>query len=162
LIGVPYSYSDGRGSEGVSEFVSATDGAIGYIEYAYAKRDNLASALVQNLDGEFVVPSNQSFKSTVANANWSDTSAPNMPLINLPGKESWPISGATYVLMSRNQPSREVASMMLRFFDWAYGDGAALADNLDYVPIPGRIVRSVETTWSEIRARDGWIDWSPN
>ena len=149
-IGYPYG-GDGKGNERVSGFVEATEGAIGYVAYSYVKQRNLAYAVVQNHDGEFVAPSIETIKSAVANANWYDAFAFYRPLTNLPGKQSWPICGAAYVVMSRSQLRQDVAGNLLRFFDWAYRNGGAPAEQLAYAPVPREVVDVLEAIWTNIK-----------
>jgi phosphate transport system substrate-binding protein len=157
-IGYPYG-GDGKGNERVSGFVEATEGAVGYVAYAYVKQRNLAYAVVQNHDGEFVAPGIQSIKSAVANANWYNAFAFYRPLTNLPGKQSWPICGATYVVMSRSQLRQDVAPNVLRFFDWAYHNGGAPAEQLAYAPVPQEVVDAIEAIWTNIKTADGEPQW---
>jgi phosphate transport system substrate-binding protein len=149
-----------KGSEGVAAFTASTNGAIGYIEYAYAKRNKLAFALVKNHAGVFVTPSSQSFRSAAANADWTKAVGFYMLLADQQGPESWPISGSTFVLVQKNQQKPGVAGDILKFFDWAYRNGSALADELDYVPITPNVIRVVEAAWAEIKEPDGKPAWS--
>ena len=157
-IGYPYG-GDGKGNERVSRFVEATEGAIGYVAYPYVKQRNLAYAVVQNHDGEFVAPSIETIKSAVANANWYNAFAFYRPLTNLPGRQSWPICGATYVVVSRSQLRPEVAANLLRFFDWAYRNGGASAEQLAYAPVPREVVDVLEAIWTNIKTADGEPQW---
>src|SRR6185503_12393976 len=124
----------GKGNEGVAGFTARTKGAIGYVEHSYAVRSELAYVLLKNREEEFVAPSRQSFRSAVANADW--TGAPAFPalLADQAGKQTWPITGATFALIYRQQQQRLTAIEMLKFFDWSYRNGAKLADELQYVP----------------------------
>jgi phosphate transport system substrate-binding protein len=159
LVEVLSSIGD-KGNGLVAAFIAARTGAIGYVEYAYAKQRKLAYVLMQNHDGAFVAPSNQSFRSAITGVEWSGSRALQTLLTDQPGKESWPITGSTFVLVYRNQRSSEEAVEMLKFFDWVYRDGTALANDLDYAPIPQNVVQLVENTWVDIRARDGRPVWS--
>jgi phosphate transport system substrate-binding protein len=145
----------GKGSEGVAAFIASTSGAIGCIEYAYAKLNNLAFVLLQNHDGAFVAPGSQSFQSAAAHADWASAPAFYVLLADQPGLQSWPISGSTFVLIYRSQSKPGVARELLKFFDWAYHDGAKLAESLDYVPMPQAVVQLVESAWTAIREPDG-------
>jgi phosphate transport system substrate-binding protein len=138
----------GKGSEGVAAFIASTGGAIGYIEYAYAKLNNLAFVLLQNRDGAFVPPGSQSFQSAAAHADWASETAFYVLLANQPGSQSWPISGSTFVLVYKTQSKPGVARELMKFFDWAYHDGAKLAEDLDYVPMPQSVVQLVESAWT--------------
>jgi phosphate transport system substrate-binding protein len=150
----------GKGSDGVAAFTAQTQGAIGYVEYAYAKHNKLAYALVKNHAGVFVTPNSASFRSAAANADWTKAVGFYMLLADQQGPESWPISGSTFVLIQKNQQKPDVARDMLKFFDWAYRNGATLADELDYVPITPNVVQVVEATWAEIKEPDGKPAWS--
>jgi phosphate transport system substrate-binding protein len=151
----------GNGNEGVAAFTASIKGAIGYVEYAYVKRLNLAYALVMNLDGNFVTPNRQSFRSAAANADWTKAPAFYILLTGEPGPESWPITGSTFILVHKQQQDPTVAKGMLRFFDWAYRNGTEIADKLDYVAMPPAVVELVERTWTDIKLPDGTAAWTP-
>ena len=148
----------GKGNEGVSAFMQRIPGAIGYVEYAYAKQNNLASVLMQNADGNFVPPTAEAFKSSAAGAKWG--SGFYEILTNQPGKDTWPISGATFILMQKEQAKPQNAAQVLKFFDWAYKDGDKMADQLDYVPLPDSVVSLVRKQFGEIKDTGGKAVWS--
>jgi phosphate transport system substrate-binding protein len=150
----------GKGNEGVSAMASRTVGAIGYVEYAYAKQNKLTYALLRNRDGEFVSPASAAFRAAAANADWSKTQDFYLLLTNQPGKESWPITGATFILLHKHQSKPEVAREVINFFDWAYLNGGKLADDLDYVPMPENVVKLVEQNWQQIKGPDGKAVWT--
>ena len=150
----------GKGNEGVSAMASRTAGAIGYVEYAYAKQNKLTYALLRNRDGEFVSPASAAFRAAAANADWSKTQDFYLLLTNQPGKESWPITGATFILLHKQQSKPEVAREVINFFDWAYLNGGKLADDLDYVPMPENVVKLVEQSWQQIKSPDGKPVWT--
>ena len=150
----------GKGNEGVSAMASRTVGAIGYVEYAYAKQNKLTYALLRNKDGEFVSPAGSAFGAAAANADWSKTQDFYLLLTNQPGKESWPITGATFILLHKQQTRPEVAREVINFFDWAYLNGGKLADDLDYVPMPENVVKLVEQSWQQIKGPDGKAVWT--
>jgi len=150
----------GKGNEGVSAMASRTVGAIGYVEYAYAKQNKLTYALLRNKDGEFVSPGSASFRAAAANADWSKTQDFYLLLTNQPGKDSWPITGATFILLHKQQSKSEVAREVINFFDWAYLNGGKLADDLDYVPMPENVVKLVEQSWKQIKGPDGKAVWT--
>jgi len=137
----------GKGNEGVASYVQRIEGAIGYVEYAYAKQNRMAVALVKNREGEFVAPSAKTFQAAAAGADWK--AAPGMYLIltDAPGKGAWPVAGATFILMHKVQEKPENAREVLKFFSWAYDKGDALAEQLDYVPMPDPVVKVIQSRW---------------
>jgi phosphate transport system substrate-binding protein len=150
----------GKGNEGIAGFTARTKGAIGYVEHAYAIRSKLAYVSLKNRDGEFVTPSRQAFQSAVANANWTAAPAFRALLVDQPGKETWPITGATFALIYKQQQRRLTALEMLRFFDWSYRTGAKLADELEYVSIPNDVVQMIESAWAEVTDAQGQPAWT--
>ena len=149
----------GKGNDGVAGFTARTKGAIGYVEHAYAIRSNLAYVSLKNRDGEFVAPSRQAFQSAVANANWAAAPALHASLVQQAGKQTWPITGATFALIYKQQQRRLTAIEMLRFFDWSYRTGAKLADELQYVPMPKDVVEMIESAWAEVTDAQGQPAW---
>ncbi len=143
----------GKGNEGVSAFLQRIPGAIGYVEYAYAKQNKLSYVLLKNADGQFVVPGLESFKAAAASADWSN--AFYEILTNEAGKESWPITGATFILMHKVQDKPETAAEAIKFFDWAYKHGAGMADALDYVPLPAAVVGKIQKQFADIKDGSG-------
>jgi phosphate transport system substrate-binding protein len=150
----------GKGNEGVSAMASRTSGAIGYVEYAYAKQNKLTYTMLRNKDGQFVNPEIRAFQSAAANADWSKAQDFNLLLTNQPGKDSWPITGATLILMHKQQSKPEVAREALNFFDWAYRNGGQMAEELDYVPMPESVIKMVEQSWLQIKGPDGKPVWT--
>ena len=149
----------GKGNEGVAGFTSRTKGAIGYVEHSYAIRSELAYVSLKNREEEFVSPSRQSFRSAVANADW--TGAPTYALLtDQSGKQTWPITGATFVLIYKQQQKRFTATQMLKFFDWSYRAGAELADELQYVPMPKDVVQLIESAWGAVKDPHGQPAWT--
>jgi len=150
----------GKGNEGVSAYVQRIKGSIGYVEYAYAKKNKMNVGSVQNKDGVFVKPEDDAFQAAAAYADWK---APGMYqiLTNQPGKNSWPITGASFILMHTKQDKPQNAAEVLRFFDWAYKNGGKLAEELDYVPMPDSVSKIVETAWkAEIKDASGKAVWN--
>jgi phosphate transport system substrate-binding protein len=143
----------GKGNEGVASYVQKIAGAIGYVEYAYALQNRMAAVALQNAGGEFVLPNAGSFKAAAAGADWSKAPGFYLILTDQPGKGAWPISGATFILMHKQQEKPETAKEVLKFFDWAYGpEGDKLASSLDYVPLPDNVVKQIHDAWkSNIR-----------
>ena len=138
----------GKGNEGVASYVQRVKGSIGYVEYAYALQNKMTYAQVQNRDGNFVGPSSETFKAAAAGADWTKAPGYYLMLTDQPGKNAWPISGATFILMYKTQPKPDTAKEVLKFFDWAYSpDGDKLADALDYVPLPDAVTSQIKSTW---------------
>jgi phosphate transport system substrate-binding protein len=149
----------GKGNEGVAAIAGRTDGAIGYVEYAYALQNKMTYALLKNKDGNFVAPSSSSFQAAAANADWTTAPGFYLLLTDQPGKDSWPITGATFILMHLQQEKPDTAREVLNFFDWAYHNGSKLAEDLDYVPMPANVVSQVEASWKTIVGTDGKPVW---
>jgi phosphate transport system substrate-binding protein len=135
----------GKGNEGVSAFVQRLPNSIGYVEYAYAKQNRMTHALLRNRDGNFVPPDADNFKAAAAGADWSKSFF--QVLTDQPGKDAWPISGATFILMHKAQAKPANAAQALKFFDWAYANGDKMADDLEYVPLPGAVKELVHRSW---------------
>lgn len=136
----------GKGNEGVSAFVSRLPNSIGYVEYAYAKQNKMSYVLMQNKDGQFVRPDDTAFKAAAAGAEWSKTFY--QILTDQPGKESWPITGATFLLMHKLQDKPAQGTNTLKFVDWAYTNGDKMAEELDYVPLPADVKELVRKQWA--------------
>lgn len=137
-----------KGNEGVANNVANTKGAIGYVEYAYAKQNKLTHTQMINKDGKTVSPSSESFQAAAANANWKSVPGFGVILANQPGEKSWPMTAATWILIYK-QPSDPVATGdALKFFAWAYKNGDKMADELDYVPMPDNVVKDIESYWT--------------
>ncbi len=144
----------GKGNEGVAAFVGRLPNSIGYVEYAYVKQNKMNYALMQNAAGQFVSPDDSAFKAAAANAQWAKSFY--QILTHQPGAQSWPITGATFVLMHKAQDKPAEAAATLKFFDWAYKNGDKTADDLDYVPMPVAVKQQIEKLWaSEIKDAAG-------
>jgi len=139
----------GKGNEGVASYVQRIKGSIGYVEYAYALQNKMASVQMKNRDGQFVEPGDASFKAAAANAQWDKAPGFYEILTDEPGKESWPISGATFILIHKMQENAEMAKEVLKFFDWAYANGNKLAADLDYVPLPENVQNLIRKAWKD-------------
>ncbi|MGE5269719.1 MAG: phosphate ABC transporter substrate-binding protein PstS [Thiohalocapsa sp.] len=150
----------GKGNEGVAALAGRTDGAIGYVEYAYALQNKMNYTQLKNHDGQFVSPDSKTFQAAAANANWTKAPGFYLLLTDQPGKESWPITGATFILMHKKQEHPERAVEVLKFFDWAYHNGGQMAEQLDYVPMPANVVAMVEQSWKDIVGPDGKPVWT--
>ena len=137
----------GKGNEGVSAYVKQLPNSIGYVEYAYAKQNKMAYTLLQNQAGNYVAPDDATFKAAAANADWSKTFY--QVLTGQPGKDSWPITAATFILMHKVQDKPANAMHSLKFFDWAYREGDKMADDLDYVPMPDSVKQLVQKLWKD-------------
>ena len=150
----------GKGNQGVAAFVSKVAGSIGYVEYAYALQNHMASVLLRNHDGNFVAPTSANFQAAAAGADWTHAKGYYMVLTNQPGANSWPITGASFILMYRIQANPSQAREVLKFFAWSYKNGGKAAEVLDYVPMPKAVVKMVENTWKKVlRDRSGNPVW---
>jgi phosphate transport system substrate-binding protein len=146
-----------KGNEGVANNVSNTKGSIGYVEYAYAKQNKMASVNMINKEGKNIAPSQASFQAAAANADWEKADHYFVILTDQPGAESWPITGSVFVLIPTQPKDVEATNEALKFFAWAYSDkGDKLADELDYVPMPSKVTASIKKMWStEIKDAGG-------
>jgi len=145
-----------KGNEGVANNVQQTKNSIGYVEYAYAKQNNLTYADMINKVGKSVAPTADAFAAAAANADWNGTPGYGVILANQPGDETWPVAAATFILMYKKPADVAASSEALKFFDWAYHDGGAMADELAYIPMPASVVKDVEAAWaSEVVGPDG-------
>ena len=150
----------GKGNEGVASFVQRLKGSIGYVEYAYAKQNKLTYTLLQNREGQFVKPDDKSFQSAAAGADWKNAPGFYEILTDEPGKNSWPITGATFILMHKSQANAVNAKEVLKFFDWAFKDGDNLALALDYIPMPDEVVKLIHAEWKgKIKDASGKPIW---
>jgi phosphate transport system substrate-binding protein len=145
-----------RGNQGVADTVAKTKGAIGYVEYAYATQGKLSAAKLINKDGKAVTPGIDSFKAAAGNAKWEETPGFRVMLTNAAGAASWPIAGATFILMQKRPDNPAASAAALKFFDWAYAKGGKMAEELDYVPVPAKVVDAVRRLWmAEIKDANG-------
>ncbi|SME96289.1 phosphate ABC transporter substrate-binding protein PstS [Pseudogulbenkiania subflava] len=149
----------GKGNEGVANYVTRIKGAIGYVEYAYAKQNKLSYGQLQNQAGSYVSPSEESFKASAGNADWKNAPGFYLILTNQPGKASWPISGATFILMHKKQDKPVQGSEALKFFDWAYKNGDKTALDLDYIPMPANVKATIRDSWKQITDNSGKAIW---
>ena len=145
----------GKGNEGVAAFVARLPNSLGYVEYSYVKQNKMNYALVQNAAGNFVKPEDDTFKAAAAGADWAKSFY--QILTNQPGKDSWPLSGATFILMHTSQDKPANGSETLKFFNWAYANGEKAATDLDYVPMPAAAVAAVQKAWGEIKDPSGKV-----
>jgi phosphate transport system substrate-binding protein len=145
----------GKGNDGVAAFVKQTPGSIGYVEYAYARQNNLTYALMQNKAGKFVTPTAEHFKAAAANAKWQSAPGFYLLLLDQPGAEAWPITGATFILVHTKATNAAATKEVLAFFDWSYKNGDGAAESLDYVPLPANVKDLIRKSWSKIVGPDG-------
>lgn len=143
----------GKGNEGVAAFVGRLPNSIGYVEYAYVKQNKMTYVQMQNAEGQFVSPDDSAFKAAAAGADWAKSFY--QILTNQPGKESWPITGATFILMQKSQEKPVQAATSLKFFEWAYKTGDKTASDLDYVPMPDSVKETILKSWTAIQDTSG-------
>jgi len=142
-----------KGNPGVAAYVQRVDYSIGYVEYAYAVQNKMLWVTLQNRAGKFVAPTMESFQAAAKHADWANAAGFYLVLTDQPGDETWPIVGASFVLIQKEQTSAETARTMLSFFDWCYRFGGDMARERDYVPLPMNVVDLVEAAWkSDVRA----------
>ena len=137
-----------KGNEGVASGVARIKGAIGYVEYAYARQNKLTYVRLMNKGRKAVAPTIESFSAAAANANWEGTPGFGVIITNEPGSASWPIAGATFILIHKQPSDPAAAGAALRFFNWAYTKGGKMAEELDYVPMPAKAVSAVQRLWA--------------
>jgi phosphate transport system substrate-binding protein len=150
----------GKGNEGVAANAARLAGSIGYVEYAFVKHTGMTYALMRNRDGKVVAPEIESFQAAAANADWAKTPGFGVVLTDQPGEKSWPITGASFILLHRNAEKPESARQVLDFLAWAYREGRNIAEEIDYVSIPEPVVKLIEASWNEIRGPKGQPVWS--
>jgi phosphate transport system substrate-binding protein len=140
----------GKGNEGVAANVARVKGSIGYVEYAYTKKNNLPYFQVQNKDGKFVSPDDKTFAAAAAGADWFSVPGMGLSIVNQPGADVWPISTASFIIMYKDPADQ--SQEVLKFFDWAFKNGKQLALELDYVPLPDTLTKQIrERVWSQIK-----------
>ena len=145
----------GKGNEGVASYVQKLDGSIGYVEYAYAKQNKLAYTMLQNRSGKFVEPDDETFKAAAANADWKSVPGMGVVLTDQQGDKAWPITGASFILLHAKQEKAEAGREVLKFFEWAYRNGGAMAQELDYVPMPEPVVKQIQGAWKGVTDASG-------
>ena len=137
----------GNGNAGVANFVSRTRGSIGYVEFAFAKQNNLTYTQLSSADGKFLQPTMETFQAAAANADWANAPGFKLLLNNQPGADSWPMTAATFILMHKDQANADKARTILNFFEWSYEKGNDQAIALDYIPMPDSVVSMVSELW---------------
>jgi phosphate transport system substrate-binding protein len=142
----------GKGNEGVAANVTRTKGSLGYVEYAYAKKNNISVLALQNKDGKFVMPGDDTFAAAAAGADWSKAPGMGISLVNQPGAESYPVVTASFILMYKDPADKAQSAEVLKFFDWAFKNGKTMASELDYVPLPDKLTAEIKANvWSQIK-----------
>jgi phosphate transport system substrate-binding protein len=145
-----------KGNEGVANNVQNTKGSIGYVEYAYAKQNKLTTVGMINKDGKTVEPNSASFQAAAASAKWDRANGFYVILTDQGGATSWPIAGATFILIHKQPKDPAAAAEALKFFAWAYAKGDKMAEELDYVPMPKNVIAEIEQVWaSDIKDANG-------
>ncbi len=151
----------GKGNEGVASYVQRIKGAIGYVEYAYAKKNKMSYAQLKNKDGVFVMPDDAQFQAAAAHAQWKASDGFYQVLTDQSGKDSWPITGASFILLYKVQDKPANGQEVLKFFDWALKNGQKMAEDLDYVPLPDNVVKMIAESWkSQIKDGAGKALWN--
>ena len=142
----------GKGNEGVAANVNRIKGAIGYVEYAYVKRNNMIHMKLQNKAGVFVDPDDKTFAAAAAGADWFSVPGMGLSIVDQAGKDTWPISTASFIIMYKDPKDKEQSRDVIKFFDWAFKNGKAMALELDYVPLPDSLTKQIrERVWSQIK-----------
>lgn len=150
----------GKGNEGVAANVQRIKNSIGYVEYAYVKKNKMTYTLLKNADGQFAEPDDENFKAAAAGADWNKAPGMYLVLTNQPGKLTWPITGASFILMHKSQAEAEKGKEVLKFFDWAFKNGGAMATELEYVSLPAPVVKLIEDGWkAKIKDASGKAIW---
>jgi len=145
----------GKGNDGVAAEVKQTLGSIGYVEYAYAKQSHMTFTAMQTAQGTFVEPVAANFAAAASHAHWDPGQGFYLLLLDQPGAQSWPITAATFILVYKQQTSQADGAAVMRFFDWAYKNGDASAEQLDYVPLPASVKTQVRKEWAQVKGPDG-------
>lgn len=150
----------GKGNDGVAASVKQIKNSIGYVEYAYVKKNKLVYTLLKNADGQFATPDDENFKAAAANGDWAKAPGFYLVLTNQPGKLSWPITGATFIIVYKTQEDAAKGKEVLKFFDWAYKNGGASATELEYVSLPASVVKLIQDSWkAKIKDASGKAIW---
>ena len=150
----------GKGNEGVAANVQRIKNSIGYVEFAYAKRNKMSHTQLKNRDGAFVQPDDENFKAAAAGADWAKTPGMAVVLTDQPGKASWPITGASFILMHKKQADAAKGKEVLKFFDWAYKNGGKMALDLEYVAMPVDVTKLVQEVWkAQLKDSSGKAVW---
>ena len=141
----------GKGNEGVAANVTRIKGSIGYVEYAYAKKNNIDYMALQNKDGKFVRPDDKTFAAAAAGIDWFSVPGMGVSMVNAAGADSWPVSTASFILMYKNPDNKAQSAEVLKFFEWSFKNGKQMALDLDYVPLPDKLTADIRSkVWSQI------------
>jgi phosphate transport system substrate-binding protein len=141
----------GKGNEGVAANVNRIKGSIGYVEYAYVKKNNMNFLQMQNADGRYVSPDDLTFAAAAAGADWFSVPGMGVSMVNAKGPNSWPVSTASFILMYKAPADKAASAEALKFFDWAFKNGKGMAAELDYVPLPDTLTDAIRSkVWSQI------------
>jgi phosphate transport system substrate-binding protein len=142
----------GKGNEGVAANVSRVKGSIGYVEYAYVKKNNMNFMQLQNADGKYVSPDDLTFAAAAAGADWFSVPGMGVSMVNAKGATAWPISTASFILMYKEPTDKALSKDALKFFDWAFAKGKNMAAELDYVALPDALTKQIrERVWTQIK-----------
>lgn len=142
----------GKGNEGVAANVTRTRGALGYVEYAYAKKNNIAVMALQNRNGKFVMPGDDTFAAAAAGADWFSVPGMGLSIVNQPGDAAYPVTTASFILMYKNPDDKAASAEALKFFEWSFKNGKQMALDLDYVPLPDSLTKQIrERVWTQIQ-----------
>lgn len=162
-VGTAVSWPEGvggKGNEGVAAYVQRIKGSIGYVEYAYAKKNKMAHAAVRNRDGNFVQPDDKTFQAAAAGADWAKAPGMEIVLTDQPGKDAYPITGASFIMMHKAQANADKGLAVMKFFDWAFANGDKAALDLEYVPMPDSVVALIRNLWrTEVKGPNGQAIW---
>lgn len=162
-VGTAVSWPEGvggKGNEGVSAYVQRIKGSIGYVEYAYAKKNKMSHAAVRNRDGNFVQPDDKTFQAAAAGADWAKAPGMEIVLTDQAGKDAYPITGASFIMMHKSQANAEKGLAVMKFFDWAFANGDKAALELEYVPMPDSVVALIRNLWkAEVKGPNGQALW---
>ena len=144
----------GKGNEGVAANVTRIKGSLGYVEYAYAKKNNMNVLSLQNADGKYVMPDDKTFAAAAAGVDWFSVPGMGVSMVNAKGAESWPVTTASFILMYKDPANKAESAEVLKFFDWAFKSGKQAAIDLDYVPLPDSVTSAIRTrVWSQIAGK---------
>ncbi len=144
----------GKGNEGVAANVTRTKGALGYVEYAYAKRNNIAVMALQNKNGKFVMPGDDTFQAAASGADWFSVPGMGVSIVNQPGDKAYPVTTASFILMYKDPADKAQSAEVLKFFDWAFKNGKQMALDLDYVPLPDVLTKQIrDRVWTQVKTK---------